>query len=69
MGASIIKVKAVDPDTQGSFGDVAYRIINIDTSQRYFQVDGLSGEVSLQNSVASDTATEYRVRMLVFLNF
>ncbi|XP_041364041.1 cadherin-23-like [Gigantopelta aegis] len=59
--ASILKVKAVDPDTQGSFGDIEYRMINIDTSQTYFQVDAKSGIISLRNSVASDTTTEYRL--------
>ncbi|KAL8559117.1 hypothetical protein ACOMHN_046165 [Nucella lapillus] len=61
VGDQIVQVNAVDADGQGSFGQVFYSIVGVDTAPTLFAIDSQTGAVTLSKSLATDTLIEYRL--------
>ena len=61
VGNRISQVNAADEDSDDSFGVIRYRLIGDDSAPTYFEIDSVTGEIKLKQSLAEDTKTEYQV--------
>lgn len=61
IGNRIAQVQAEDADSADSFGTIRFRIIGDDSAPEYFDIDPVSGDIRLKESVVEDTRTEYQV--------
>ena len=60
-------MNAEDEDNDESFGIIRFRIIGDNSAPLYFEIDEVSGDIRLKESIVEDTRTEYQVRkQLVF---
>ncbi|GFN78435.1 protocadherin fat 4, partial [Plakobranchus ocellatus] len=63
-GAFIIQVTATDADVSAPYGVVSYSIIGDDAAPSLFSIDSVSGRISIQQSFSTDSADQYRIRVL-----
>ena len=63
-GTSVSQVIARDNDTTAPFNTVTYSIIGDDSPPAYFNINPITGQISLQQSIATDPTNRYLIRVL-----
>ncbi|RUS85645.1 hypothetical protein EGW08_006591, partial [Elysia chlorotica] len=63
-GAFVIQVTATDADLSAPYGVVSYSIIGDDAAPALFFIDSASGRITIQQSFSTDSADQYRIRVL-----
>ncbi|KAK3089813.1 hypothetical protein FSP39_006721 [Pinctada imbricata] len=63
-GTSIITVTATDADTFAPFNVVTYSIIGDDTAPNLFNINSVSGFISMSNNINTDGSSFYQIRVV-----